>query len=353
MSETWWWGTYPEAGAESATGAGEGIWVMAPGGPAVRAIELPAPAFLVAHPDLPILYAVTDADHSEFLCLDVSDVARPVVLDRVPTGGSEACHILLSRDTLTAYVAHYGSGDLAVVPLLADGRVASPGPAQLLRWEGSGPVPGRQESPHAHFAGYAPSGPVLLLCDLGTDQIRRFDVRADGSLRADGIAAQLSPGSGPRHFTARGDVIYVACELDHTLKSLRWDAGSRTANLLDSTPVTEAPLRSGDFAYAAHVLAVSNAVLVSVRGCDVIAVFDLGGDGIPTYRASFDSGGEWPRYFAVTGEQLVVGNEKSHGASTFDLADVLAIDGAAEPGGFAILPHTDVAIASPACVAFG
>jgi len=353
MSETWWWGTYPEAGAGSPTGAGEGIWVMAPEGPAVRAIELPAPAFVVAHPDLPILYAVTDADRSEFVCLDVSDVARPVVLDRVPTGGSEACHLLLSRDTLTAYVAHYASGDLAVVPLLADGRVASPGPTQLLRWEGSGPVPRRQEAPHAHFAGYAPSGSVLLVCDLGTDQIRRFDVRDDGSLRADGVAAQLSPGSGPRHFAARGDVIYVACELDHTLKSLRWDAGSRTASLLDSTPVTEAPLRSGEFAYAAHVLAVSDAVLVSVRGCDVIAVFDVGGDGIPTYRASFDSGGEWPRHFAVTGEQLVVGNEKSHRASTFDLADVLAIDGAAEPGGCASLRHLDVAIASPACVAFG
>ena len=353
MSETWWWGTYPEAGAGSPTGTGEGIWVMAPGGPAVRAIELPAPSFVVAHPDLPILYAVTDMEHAEFVSLDVSDAARPIILDCVPTGGSEACHVLLSRDTLTAYVAHYASGDLAVVPLLADGRVAAPGPTQLLRWEGSGPVPRRQEAPRAHFAGYAPSGSVLLVCDLGTDQIRRFDVRTDGSLRADGVAAQLPPGSGPRHFAARGDVIYVACELDHTLKSLRWDSGSRTASLLDSTPVTEVPLRSGDFPYAAHVLAVSDVVLASVRGCDVIAVFDIGGDGIPTYRASFDSGGEWPRHFAVTGERLVVGNERSHVVSVFDLADVLSIEGDDESGGFASLPHADVAVASPACVAFG
>jgi 6-phosphogluconolactonase (cycloisomerase 2 family) len=351
MSETWWWGTYPEEGAGTPTGRGEGLWLMAPGGPALLGIEIPAPSFVVTHPDLPLLYAVTEEERSHLVCLDVSEPARPVVLDRVPTGGSEACHVLLSRDTLTAYVAHYASGDLAVVPLLADGRVASPGPAQLLRWEGSGPVPRRQEGPHAHFVGYAPSGSVLLVCDLGTDEIRRFEVRPDGSLRADGVAARLTPGSGPHHFAARGDVIYVACELDHTLKSLRWDADSRTASLLDSTPVTEAPLRSGDVPYAAHVLAVSNAVLVSVRGCDVIAVFDVGGDGIPTYRASFDSGGEWPRYFAVTGEQLVVGNEKSHGASVFDLADVLSIEATAEP--IAVLPHASVAVKSPACVAFG
>ncbi len=353
MSETWWWGTYPEAGAGTPTGRGEGLWVMAPSGPALLAIELPAPSFVVTHPDLPLLYVTTEEERSHLVCLDVADPARPVVLDRVPTGGSGACHLLLSRDTLTAYVAHYTSGDLAVVPLLADGRIATPGPAQILHGEGSGPVPRRQVGPHAHFVGYAPSHSVLLVCDLGTDELRRFEVRPDGSLRADGVAARLSPGSGPRHFAARDDVIYVACELDHTLKSLRWDAASHTATLLDSTPATAAPLRSGDTVYESHVLAVSGVLLVSVRGCDVISVFDVGGDGLPTYRASFDSGGEFPRYFAVTGEQLVVGNEKSHVASVFDLADVLALEATAGSADIAELPHASVSVTSPACVAFG
>jgi 6-phosphogluconolactonase len=353
MSEAWWWGTYPEAGAGSPTGVGEGIWVMAPGGPALLAIELPAPSFVVAHPDLPLLYAVTDVERAEVICLDVSDAAHPAVLDRVPTGGSGACHLLLSRDTLTAYVAHYTTGEVAVVPLGADGRVATPEAAQLLRGEGSGPVPRRQSGPRAHFIGYAPNGPVLLVCDLGADRIRRYEVLADGSLRADGVAAYLPPGSGPRHFAIRGDVIYVTCELDHTLRALRWDAVSRVATQIGSTAATDVRLRSGDAIYEGHVLAVSEVLLVSVRGCDVIAVFDVAGDGIPTYRASFDSGGAFPRYFAVTGEQLVVGNEKSHLVSIFDLADVLALEGAEEPGEFASLPHADVAVASPACVAFG
>jgi 6-phosphogluconolactonase (cycloisomerase 2 family) len=326
---------------------------MAPGGPAVRAIELPAPSFVVTHPDLPLLYAVTEEEESRLVCVDVSDLAHPVVLDSVPTGGSEACHLLLSRDTLTAYVAHYSTGEVAVVPLRADGRLATPEAAQLLRGEGSGPVPRRQSGPRAHFIAYAPTGAVLLVSDLGTDQIRRYDVRADGSLRADGVAAQLPAGSGPRHLAIRHDAIYVTCELDHTLRTLRWDPVSRTAAEMGSTAATDVPLRSGDAIYEAHVLAVSDVLLVSVRGSDVIAVFDLGGDGVPTYRASFDSGGAFPRYFAVTGEQLVVGNEKSHIVSIFDLADVLAVEGMDEPGGFASLPHSDVAVASPACVAFG
>jgi 6-phosphogluconolactonase len=352
LSETWWWGTYPEAGADGPMGVGEGVWVMAPGGPALLALRLPAPSFVVAHPDLPLLYAVTEEQESRLVCVDVSDRAHPVVLDSIPTGGSGACHLLLSGDTFTAYVAHYSTGEVAVVPLGADGRIATPAAAQLLRGDGSGPVPRRQSGPRAHFIGYAPTGRVLLVCDLGADRIRRYDILADGSLRADGVAAYLPPGSGPRHFATRGEVIYVTCELDHTLRALRWDPVSRTATEIGSTAATDVPLRSGDAIYEGHVLAVSSVLLVSVRGCDVIAVFDVGGDGIPTYRASFDSGGAFPRYFAVTGERLVVGNEKSHVVCTFDLADVLAVEGTDEPGGFAILPHQDVAVMSPACVAF-
>ncbi len=353
MSEAWWWGTYPEAGAGSPTGVGEGVWVMAPRGPAVRAIELPAPAFVVAHPDLPVLYAVTDVERAELVCLDVSDVARPVVVDRIPTGGSGACHLLLSRDTLTAYVTHRSTGEVAVVPLRTDGRIATEHPTQVVRGQGSGPGRGQPSGPCAPFVGYAPTGPVLLACDGNADLIRRHEVLADGSLRADGVAADLPPGSGPGHFAIRRDVIYVACESGRTLATLRWDAVSRTATLIDSTPVSPVPARRGDAAQAAHVIAVSGVLLVSVVGSDVIAVFDLGGDGVPTYRASFDSGGTFPRYFAVTGEQLVVGNQESHLVCVFDLADVLALEGVEEPGGFASLPHVDVAVTSPACVAFG
>jgi 6-phosphogluconolactonase len=353
MSEAWWWGTYPEAGAGSPTGVGEGIWVMAPDGPAVRAIELPAPAFVVAHPDVPVLYAVTDVERAEIVCLDVSEVARPVVLDRVPTGGSRACHLLLSRDTLTAYVTHRSTGEVAVVPLLTDGRIATEEPALVLWGQGLGPVGGHPSGPLAHPIGYAPTGPVLLMCDGDADLIRRYDVLADGSLRANGVAAHLPPGSGPRQFAIRRDVIHVTCERDHTLASLRWDPVSRTGTLIGSTPVTQVAARRGNAAQATHVVVVSGVLLISLVGSDVIEVFDLGGDGVPTYRASFDSGGVFPRYFGVTGEQLVVGNEKSHLVSIFDLADVLALEGAEEPGGFARLPHADVAVTSPACVAFG
>lgn len=351
MAARWWWGTYPEAGLGTPTGLGEGIWSMTPGATeASLALKLPAPSFIIAHPDLPVLYAVTEEERSTVVSIDISDPGNPTPLDSVPTRGSGACHMLLSRDTLTLYVSHYSSGEVAVVPLSADGRLAVEVPIQLLPGSGGGPVPRRQASPHAHFAGFAPDGETLLVTDLGTDEIRRYSVLPDGLLRPAGVAVTLPPGSGPRHFAMRGDLIYLTCELDHTLKTLRWDPSSGSAELVSSLPSTPVPLRSGEAIYDAHILVVNEVVLASIRGSDVISVFDLDSQGIPTYRAGFDSGGEHPRYFAVIGEHLVVGNERSHRGSVFDLAEVLALEPTDDPAVPNELPHADIAIPSPACV---
>jgi 6-phosphogluconolactonase (cycloisomerase 2 family) len=186
--------------------------------------------------------------------------------------------------------------------------------------------------------------------DLGTDELRRYTVQADGLLRPAGIAVTLPPGSGPRHFAVRGDLIHVVCELDHTIKTLRWDAVSDTASIAGVLPSTPVPLRSGEAIYDAHILVVGDVVLASIRGCDVISIFDLDSQGLPVYRGGFDTGGEHPRYFAVIGERLVVGNERSHLVSVFDLAEVLALERGENPVVPSELPHLDVPIPSPACV---
>lgn len=347
--EVWWWGTYPEAGLGAPTGAGEGLWVQTASG-AAEVMEVPAPSFVIGHPDLPLIYAATEETVATVLAVDVSIAEAPTVVGRLVTGGADACHLALSPDALTLYVAHYSSGDIAVVPLGADGAFSGETPAQLLRLEGSGPVAGRQESPHAHFVGYAPGGADLLVSDLGSDSLWRFAILPDGRLRADGKAADLPAGSGPRHFAIRDDKIHVVCELDHTLTTLEWDSGARSARLVSSIPTTAVPLRTGDAIYDAHIVSTAGVLLVSVRGPDVISVFDVGANGLPTLRGSFDSGGSWPRHFEVIGERVVVGNQNSHLACAFDLADVLALVPADDPAVPVTLAHADTGVMSPACV---
>lgn len=343
-----WWGTYPQAGLGTPTGVGEGLWHQS-AKDAHSALELPAPSFLVTHPQRPLIYAVSETSQTEVHALDVTDPAVPRVVATVATGGHSGCHLLLAPDARTLYVSHFVSGDLAVIQLGEDGLPAGTEPAQVFGHEGSGPAE-MQDSPHAHFAGFAPGGHHVLVADLGTDELRRYALRPDGLLDDHGIAATLPPGSGPRHFAVRGESIYVLCQLDNQVRTLRWDHGGGAADLIAELPVTTVPYRAGEGVDSAHItFATEEVLLASVRGADVIAVFDLSPEGEARYRGSFDAG-HWPRYFAVVGDRLHVGAEKGHEVRTYALTDVLAL--APEPGvGFiADLPHASAALPSPACV---
>ncbi|MFW7413826.1 lactonase family protein [Demequina sp. SO4-18] len=344
-----WWGTYPEAGLGTPTGVGEGLWRQT-ADDARLALELPAPSFLVAHPDHAIVYAVSETDSSEVHAIDVSDPESPRVAASIRTDGASGCHLLLSADARVLYVSHYASGDLAVVLLGEDGLPTLDEPAQMFGHEGSGPREDRQEAPHAHSAGFGPGGHHVLVADLGTDELRRYAITDGGLLEDHGVAVTLAPGAGPRHFVVRGEWIYVLCELDHRLRALRWDSGSGTAEVVFDIASTTAERRTGNDLYDSHVLLADDATLLAgVRGADVIAVIDLSPEGEPRYRGSFDAG-EWPRHFAVVGDRLHVGAERGHEVRTYALADVLSLAPEPEVGHIATLPYVSAPLPSPACV---
>ena len=191
------------------------------------------------------------------------------------------------------------------------------------------------------------------MADLGTDELRRYRIAEGGLLEDAGIAATLPPGSGPRHMAVRGDTIYVVCELDHRLRTLRWSAADAAADIIADVPTTSAPHRTGNDIYDAHIAIVPgktrDVLLVSVRGVDVIALFDLSPEGEARYRTSLDVG-EWPRYFAVIGDRLHVGAERGHEVRSYDIERVLALPAETSVGGIAALPYTTAAVTSPACV---
>ncbi|MBC7298778.1 MAG: beta-propeller fold lactonase family protein [Demequina sp.] len=352
---TFFVGTHPPDGLGTPVGQGEGIWraeIDADGvlSAAQIAVE-PAPSFAVAHPRQPLLYAVEESHPTSLAVWNVAELPHEVA--RVDFDGSQGCHVLMAPDAATVYVCHYGTGEVSVIPLALDGMPAPAAPAQTISHEGSGPRVDRQTSSHAHSAAFAPGGRHLLVADLGTDQLRRYTIGEDGLLYEPGIAADLPPGSGPRHLAVRGESLYVVCELDHRLRTLRWDRASGTAEVIADHPTTLAPRRTGDALSSAHVALVDrhegDVLLVSVRGADVISVFDVAPEGELTYRAAFDVG-YWPRHFAVVGEYLAVGAELGHEVRAFPLAEVLALAPETESGAIAALPHLSARVTSPACI---
>ncbi|NTV39441.1 MAG: lactonase family protein, partial [Demequinaceae bacterium] len=310
-----------------------------------------APSFAARHPTLPLLYVVEEADPAVVSVLSLEGDPREVA--RVVVGGAYGCHLLLAPDASALYVCNYGTGELVVLRLAPDGLPMSDHPEQVWTHSGSGPRADRQESSHAHLSCLSPGGSHVLVADLGTDRIRRYRVGESGLLSDDGIAAALPAGSGPRHMAVRGELIYVVCELDHMLRTLRWDRPSATAELIAEQPTTLAPQRTGDAIYDAHVALVEtltgDVLLVSVRGVDVISVFDVAPEGELRYRCAFDVG-HWPRHFAITADSVIVAVEKGHEVRAYSLTSVLALPPETEAGAIATLDYAALKVTSPACV---
>jgi 6-phosphogluconolactonase len=372
----WWVGTYPEAGAGTPTGLGEGIWrVDLDDAGRLSGARLvaptPSPTFVATHPGGRVLYSAAEADEGTVTAFGIDADGSLEPIATVAAGGAWTCHLLLAPDARTLYAASYGSGTVGVLPLDDDGRfaasvLAAGGAVQSLGHTGSGPVADRQEGPHAHFAAIAPGGEHLLVCDLGTDDLRRLRIGPDGLLTDDGVAVHLPPGTGPRHLAVGSagavadagagavaadpaggvDLLYVVGELDGTVRVLRWDPATATADPVQTVELTRTPVTPESASLAAggplasHVVLDGDRLVVAVRGPDVLVVLPRDpATGLLGEPTEVPAGGSWPRHLAVHGDLALVADQGDGRVA------VVRLPGAGAPG---VLGSVDVPAA--ACV---
>ncbi|MEJ3653589.1 beta-propeller fold lactonase family protein [Actinomycetes bacterium KLBMP 9759] len=295
-----WIGGYADGDAP------EGIWRVgldpetATFGEAVLAATVVAPSFLALHPAGHTLYAVSETGQGRVSAFAVDGDALVPRGESVPSGGSGPCHLLATPDAVL--VANYADGVAAELPLHADGGFT--GEVRTFPHSGSGPDAERQEGPHAHFVGTV--GDQRWVVDLGTDEVRVLE---------GGIAAQVPPGTGPRHFVEVAGGVVVAGELDSTVHVLVPD-GTGKHRSVARHPATPAAAPDGARNYPSHITTVATGtrVVVAIRGADVLSSFTVGSDGgapVLTHQADTPTGGTWPRHFAVLGDLVVVANQNS------------------------------------------
>lgn len=279
------------------------------------------------------VYALRSLEPTSSLCTFDSSVlkGREGVIElaslQVPikesvTEGAHSCHItLLSREVV---VADYTSGTLSLFPLDADGNVESK--PRLLRFEGSGAHPERQQSPHIHSSALSPDGKTLAVVDLGTDRIYCFAVE-DGRVAVPQLSfAELPAGCGPRFsvFSNDGAYLYIVTELSdevlvyrtsdftlqnrYTLGGENPEGGSHIALSAD-----------GRYLYAS--LRVSSTA--KAKECKI-------SDGVAIYKClsngrlkplHYQSTGGHPRHFALSkdGKALVVACRDSNTIEIYQL----------------------------------
>lgn len=283
------------------------------------AAETVRPTWLVARPDKPVLYAVSEIGNDgksqgEVRTFRADRATGKLTLAGVAaSGGGGPTHLALDLPSATVLAANFGTGQVAALPILSDDTL---GPvASVVADQGSGPAP-RQKGPHAHGVVLDPSRRFALVADFGADRlfVYRFDKATRALSPAEPAAQVLPPGTGPRRpaFHPSGRFVFVVSELIPEVRVYGWDAGRLTLlqTLPAATPDKAATARGAEIVASPD----GRFVHASVRGEDVIVTYAVDRrTGRLTEVQRVASGGQSPWSFALdpSGRWMVVAHQVS------------------------------------------
>jgi 6-phosphogluconolactonase len=300
------------------------------------------PSFLAFHPSGRYLYAVNETGESRrgesgavsAYSIDAKTGAL-TFLNRQASGGAAPCHLSLDIPGRHLFVANYGGGSVAVLPIEPGGRL---GPAtSVVRHEGRGSNPRRQEAPHAHAVHLDPTNALALVADLGLDRLvaYRFDPRQGALIAHEPATVRMSPGAGPRHFVFHSDgrLLYVLNELGSTVTALRYDAPHASFAEFQSVSTLPEGFAGENAPAEIAVRADGKFLYASNRGHDSIAIFAIeASTGRLAPQGHRLTQGKGPRHFAIdpTGAYLLAANQDSDSIVVFRID---AASGRLEPVG--------------------
>jgi 6-phosphogluconolactonase len=149
-------------------------------------------------------------------------------LNRVDSGGGVSAQPAVSPSGKWLLIANYGGQNVTVLPINPDGSLGEV--AAEAKREGTGPNTARQDQSRPHAVVFDPTGNVVAVTDLGTDNVATYSLNDETGELTLVSEADSQPGSGPRHivFNAAGTLMYVVNELDATINVFAFDPAAGT-----------------------------------------------------------------------------------------------------------------------------
>jgi 6-phosphogluconolactonase len=292
------------------------------------AVETPNPTFIVLHPTGKYLYAVgftgplTGPRIGLVSAFAVDQVSSKLTLiNQQSSGGGGPARITIDQAGTHVLVANYGTGNVSVLPVEADGRLNTA--TALQQHTGWGPNQSRQDQPHAHSFVLDAASRFAFACDLGIDKVMiyQFDA-ASGTLNRHGSAA-LAPGSGPRHltFSPDGNFAYVISEMLSTITVFRYDSSEGKLTELQTISTLPSDWKGINTAAEVHIHPSGKFVYASNRGSDSIATYRTAPDGRLSLVGLTSCGGKTPRFFTLdsTGTWLLCAHQNSSTITVFKI----------------------------------
>ena len=255
------------------------------------------------------------------------------LLNTVRSGGAGPTYVRVHPGGRHLLVANYFGGSVAVLPILADGRLGDAsdvkvdagtiGPTRATHAPpGSFAVSGHDRT-HAHMIQADPSGRFVLHADLGLDKIFvwKFDNQRGLLTSNDPPSVSLPPGDGPRHFHfhPNGRWFYSIQEEGSTV--VLFDYDSADGRLRARQTISTRPPEFAGTSFCSEILVSPDGryVYAGNRLHDSIARFSVGSDGRLTFVGEEWTRGDYPRSFAFdpTGRFLYCCNQRSDAITVF------------------------------------
>ena len=270
------------------------------------------PSFLIQHPFLDVVYVVSEvgeATGGEVAVMRRGAKDQFEIVQTLPSGGMDPCHLAVSPQGRWLLASHYSSGTVSLFSLGSDGGLISRGHCvdHRNRWvnrPGKAQSHPRQNASHVHSTQFI-DDQQFLVCDLGTDEVVVYDLSAtdpaQGELR---YVWNFPSGSGPRHAVVRKEPlrIYVVCELSNRVAIL----GLGSQGMPVTYDARSCLTAQSTFNEASEIRFDAHGYLwVGNRGDDSLARFSLASDNLSDPQIFRDCG-RYPRHFWMDGWHLLV-----------------------------------------------
>lgn len=282
-----------------------------------------APSYLAI--DGRYLFAVNEVDKGALSSFSIDASGKLSPINQVSVKSSGPCYVAIDKSGHWAITANYSGGSITVLPIGSGGRLGEA--AEFIQHKGSGPNRDRQTQPHPHWVGFIPKSNLVLVTDLGIDEIAiyNFDPKK-GSLTVGASAFMtIPPGSGPRHAVMHptGKFFYVLTELTSLVTEYYFEAEPKRFTALNTVATLPEGFKGENTGAEIAMHPTGKYVYVSNRGHDAITMFSVSDPkkGLLKLEQDIPSGGKTPRQFEIdpTGHWLLAGNQGSDNIAIFSI----------------------------------
>ena len=303
------------------------------------AAEAKNPSWLCLDPSQKYLYTVNETANFEGKSGSVSAYAVDPsshdlqLLNQVSSQGAGPAYVSLDATGKYVFVANYGGGSIAVLPVLPGGSLGAPtfthrDEGNVGSQKATSAPPGSfaisgHDKPHAHMIEADPGNRFVLQTDLGQDRLYVYNFDKDTGKLAPAATpfASLPSGDGPRHFAfhPNGRWLYSIQEEGSTVVFFHFDPA--TGSMAAQQTVSSLPdgFAGTSFASGIRVSGDGRTLYAANRLHNTIAVFSIDNTGHLKHVGDTPTLGDYPPQFNIdpSGNFLYVCNQRSDQITCF------------------------------------